>query len=214
MFNKKIILVLVLIMVLSLAACQMVTETSASNDQTTDTQTTTAQMASEESSEQTDQSSGETSTAAATPSEGYSPGKLAYDFELEDLEGNSHVLSDYRGKVLVVNFFASWCPPCQAEAPYINDAYLDLKDSDVVLLGVNLIDQDTMDDLKAFIAENDLAFPVMLDEGSEVAKLYRVSSIPTTVFISPNGVISERHIGILNKEQFIELAEKAMSEGE
>ena len=115
-------------------------------------------------------------TQAGVVQEGFLPGKKAYDFELKTREGVAMKLSDHLGKTVVINFFASWCPPCQAEMPHFNEVYLDLKDKDVVIIGVNLTEQDDLEDLEALLKEHNIAFPILMDEKSEVANRYAIRS--------------------------------------
>ena len=142
--------------------------------------------------------------------EGFRPGKKAYDFELVNLEGETVRLSDYKGKTIVLNFFASWCPPCQVEMPHINAVYNELKDKDVVILGINLTEQDDMNELNALLETNQIAFPILLDEKSEVASLYGIRSIPVNVVINKEGIITEYAIGAVDESRlkgYIEAAQ-------
>jgi peroxiredoxin len=140
---------------------------------------------------------------------GFLPGKKAIDVSLNDINGNLVSLSDFEGQVVVLNFFASWCPPCKAEMPYINEAYIENKDNGLVVLGINLTEQDELEDMYQLLEEDEIAFPILLDEKSTAAKNYKVRSIPTSVFINAQGIITDYHVGTVNKEQFMELVEKA-----
>jgi peroxiredoxin len=142
--------------------------------------------------------------------EGFLPGTRAYDFELVSIEGETIRLSDYRGKTVVLNFFASWCPPCQVEMPHLNDVYLEFLDQDVVVIGVNLTQQDKRSDLDALLAEHNIAFPILLDEKSEVASRYAIRSIPVNVIINPEGIVTDYAIGAVDSTRLIALLEKAM----
>jgi peroxiredoxin len=140
---------------------------------------------------------------------GFLPGKKAIDVSLNDINGNLVSLSDFEGQVVVLNFFASWCPPCKVEMPYINEAYLENKDDGLVVLGINLTEQDELDDMYKLLEEYEIAFPVLLDENSVAARNYKVRSIPTSIFINAQGIITDYHVGTVNKEQFMDLVEKA-----
>ncbi len=150
-------------------------------------------------------------SSSAEVEEGNLVGQVAYDFELKDLDGNPIKLSDYRGKTVVLNFFATWCGPCQVETPHLNEVYLDLQDQDVAVLAVNLTASrgNEKEAVVDFSNSYDVAFPIVLDEESKVAEKYRIRSIPTNYFIEPNGVIHQVFSGALNKERFIELIEEA-----
>ncbi len=201
--KKIIISMLVLSLALALGACTA-TESNAAVETTTEQTSSTAQA-----------TESEVATSAADDvEEGYLAGQRALDFELQDLAGNAVKLSDYRGKTVVLNFFATWCGPCQVETPHLNETYLDMQDEDVVVLAVNLTFSrgSEKDDVAEFVKEYDVAFPVLLDEMAEVSDMYRVRSIPTNIFIKPDGIIYNSFSGALNKEGFIEMIEGAKSE--
>ncbi|MBT3313029.1 MAG: redoxin domain-containing protein, partial [Anaerolineae bacterium] len=122
-------------------------------------------------------------------------GFLAPDFTLETLEGESVTLSDLRGKVVLLNFWATWCPPCRAEMPAFQEAYIDYEDKDFVIVAVNATLQDNPNDIRDFITEFGLSFPILLDAEGEANRLYQVQSLPTSFFIDKEGVISEVVIG-------------------
>ena len=135
------------------------------------------------------------STVGETPAP--QKGFLAPDFTLETLEGESVTLSDLRGKVVLLNFWATWCPPCRAEMPAFQQAYADYEDGDFVILSVNATAQDSAEEVAEFIGEFGLSFPVVLDTTSEVNRLYQVQSLPTSFFINQEGVIQEVVVGSL-----------------
>ncbi|HHH12749.1 MAG TPA: TlpA family protein disulfide reductase [Thiolapillus brandeum] len=117
----------------------------------------------------------------------------APDFTLRDLDGNEHRLADYRGKVLIVNFWATWCPPCRAEMPSMERAWQKTKDKDVVLIAINVgEDEDT---IFQFTADYPVTFPLLLDENSEVVGPWGVRGLPTTYVVDPDGRIVYRAIG-------------------
>ena len=122
-------------------------------------------------------------------------GFLAPDFTLETLDGKSVTLSDMRGKVVLLNFWATWCPPCKAEMPAFQQAYADYAEEDFIILTVNATLQDNLSDVDAFRAEYGLSFPIPLDKTGEVNHLYQVRSLPTSFFIDKGGMISEVIIG-------------------
>lgn len=119
----------------------------------------------------------------------------AMDFKLKDLNGKEVSLSDYKGKKVFLNFWATWCPPCKAEMPEMETLYQETKDSDLVILAVNL-DEDK-DTVQKFISSNKYNFPVLLDTDNIVASKYGVVSIPTSFFIDKEGNIADKHIGAM-----------------
>lgn len=144
--------------------------------------------------------------------EGIFQGDKAYDFTLLDREGNEVSLSSFKGKVVFLNFWASWCPPCRAEMPDIQKIYEKYKDTDVAIITVNLTaaEKNGIEDTNKFIDENDYTFPVLLDKDGEVAVKYRISGIPTTYIINKDGIIYNFITGAMNEEMMIEQIEGAL----
>lgn len=120
----------------------------------------------------------------------------ARDFTLKDIEGNEVTLSDLRGKAVFLNFWASWCPPCKAEMPDIEQLYQETKDTDLVILTINSGEGATV--AKRFMEENNYTFMVLDDSKGEVSDLYRVMALPTSLFIDKNGSLIETHYGAMN----------------
>ena len=124
-----------------------------------------------------------------------STGFLAPDFELEDRNGQRVRLSDLRGQPVLVNFWASWCPPCQAEMPAMQQVHEAYAEQGYVVLAVNTTYQDSEAKALAFLQERGLTFPVLFDRDGEASRLYEVRSMPTTFFIDRQGIIREVVIG-------------------
>lgn len=122
-------------------------------------------------------------------------GLLAPDFSLTALSGETISLKDLRGRPVMVNFWASWCPPCRSEMPAMETMYQEFRTADLEILAVNATYQDRLADAEAFVRENQLTFPVLLDRTGEVNQIYQVRSLPTTFFIDSSGVIQKVVIG-------------------
>jgi peroxiredoxin len=125
---------------------------------------------------------------------GLKVGAKAPDFELKTLAGDTVKLSDLKGKKVMLNFWATWCPPCKAEMPAMEEFHKEAGD-EVVILAVNI---DPHLDVKAFVDENGITFPIPLDAEDKVNETYQVLSIPTTYFIDSKGNIGNKYIGAMN----------------
>jgi peroxiredoxin len=126
-----------------------------------------------------------------SPREGF----LAPDFTLESLSADEISLSDMRGKVIVLNLWASWCPPCRAEMPALQRVYQENKERGLEVLAVNMTAQDSLADVEAFVQEFNLTFPILLDTSGEVGNTYLMRALPTTFFIDREGVIQRVIVG-------------------
>lgn len=124
---------------------------------------------------------------------------LSPDFKTTTLSGETVNLSDYRGRPVVLNFWASWCPPCRAEMPEFEQVWQSYQKRGIVFLGVNTSDQ--RDKAQAFLNDFPVSYPHLLDTHSDIARLFSATSLPTTVFINREGRIVGRRIGALNKQQ-------------
>lgn len=105
-------------------------------------------------------------------------------------------LADYQGKPLLINIWASWCPPCQAETPDLVKAYAKYGDK-VQFIGVNLISQDSLPDVTAFIQNYGINYPIALDTKGIVAQQYQAMAIPTSLFVNRQGIIVDRVVGAI-----------------
>jgi thiol-disulfide isomerase/thioredoxin len=136
--------------------------------------------------------------AACAPAGGVGKGVVAPDFTLETLDGGSLSLSSFRGKVVLINFWASWCSPCRSEMPELQQAYVELGD-DFVILAVNQTKADDVDDVRNFVAEQRLGFPILLDKDGAISDAYRASALPTSVFVDREGIIYMVQVGSMTK---------------
>lgn len=145
--------------------------------------------------EEVDQFIEEQTEDNALPFRGY----LAPDFELTDLEGDIHRLSDFRGKVVLLNFWATWCGPCRREMTTFQAQLEKSEGEGLAILAVN--NDESEDLIRFFIDGLDLTFPILLDPGAKVQELYRVQRYPASFFVDPDGVIRFIHLGLLTDKQ-------------
>jgi cytochrome c biogenesis protein CcmG/thiol:disulfide interchange protein DsbE len=134
-----------------------------------------------------------TSTKPATA------GRAAPDFAAKDLDGNDIKLSDYKGKVLVINYFATWCPPCQAEIPDFIEAYSEKRDQGVEFLGVNV--GESAEKVRQFVQERGINYPVIAGDEQMEGKFGPIRSIPVTVFIDRSGKVAHQKVGLITREE-------------
>ena len=125
-------------------------------------------------------------------------GHPAPEFELVSTDGEMIRLSDFRGKPVILNFWATWCGPCRAEFPEFQQAAVDNADR-LVMIGINNTSADQADQIPGFLEEFGITFPIVLDEDGEAIKTYRILGLPTTIFVDSNGIINEVFTGPLNK---------------
>lgn len=126
----------------------------------------------------------------------------APDFTVKDINGEDVKLSDFAGKPIVLNFWASWCPPCKAEMPYFNKVYNEIGDS-VTFIMVDLVDgqRETVDTGKKYVDEQKYNFPVYFDTKQDAAYTYGIQSIPTTFFIDSEGYIVKGKKGGMEEKE-------------
>ena len=125
----------------------------------------------------------------ALPQEGY----LAPALEGGTLSGSPISLDDVRDKVVLINFWATWCPPCRLEMPAMQALYARYQDQGFEILAVNLQEQDAQ--MSAFVDEMGLTFPVIVDQAGDLSSTYRVTSLPTTFVVDREGIIRDRIVG-------------------
>ena len=120
-------------------------------------------------------------------------GTTAPDFELESTDGTMVKLSSFQGNLVFLNFWATWCPPCRAEMPSMQELYDQFSDKGLVMLAVDL--QESEAKVTAFMDKLNLEFPALLDKSGQVGRQYGVRNIPTTYLIGPTGDVITRAIG-------------------
>ncbi len=131
---------------------------------------------------------------APTPAQ---TGPSAPNFTLQGLDGRMVSLSDYRGKVVLLNFWATWCPPCVSEAPSLDKLYKMLKDENFVLLAVS-VDEGGKKAVEDFMKKKNLSFPVLLDPEGRIARLYRTTGVPESFVVRKNGTIDNKIRGAID----------------
>jgi peroxiredoxin len=128
------------------------------------------------------------------------------DFTLTDLHGARHTLKDLRGKVVLVNFWATWCPPCRKELPDLETLYTRFKDQGLVILAIS--DEDAAK-VKPFIAARDIHFPILLDPGRRVNELFQIEGIPKSFVYDRGGKLVAQSIDMRTMRQFLEMLGRA-----
>ncbi len=126
-------------------------------------------------------------------------GDMAPDFTLLDLDGNAVTLSELRGRPVILNFWATWCPPCRLEMPELEETQRAYADDDVVLLTVN--QDESAEQVRDFFDELGLTLPAVLDPDGDVGNAYGAFYLPSTVFIDSDGIMTAFHRGIISRSQ-------------
>lgn len=130
---------------------------------------------------------------------GLSVGATATDFALKTPDGKEIKLSDFKGKPVVLNFWATWCPACKAEMPDMEKIYEANKDQGVVFLAVDIGESSLA--VESFVQKNNITFPVVIDENSRVTSQYQIVPLPTTYFIDAKGIIRAKALSQMLPEQ-------------
>jgi thiol-disulfide isomerase/thioredoxin len=128
------------------------------------------------------------------------------DFTLSDLEGKSWTLRDLRGKVVLVNFWATWCPPCRKEMPDLDSLYKKFKDQGLVILA---IDDEEVAKIKPYLAEHPVTYPILLDPGRKANDVFRIDGIPKSFVYDREGKLVAQSIDMRTQRQFLEMLSQA-----
>jgi len=134
----------------------------------------------------------------------------APDFSLTTFSGETITLSQFRGNVVVINFWASWCPPCRDEAAYLERTWRRYKDRGVVFIGVDYL--DTEKKALEYIAEFDITYPNGPDIGTRIADAYRIKGVPETFFVDKRGELRDVYIGPLKPPDLEQRIDKLLAE--
>lgn len=138
---------------------------------------------------------------------GTTEGKLPPSFTLPDLAGNEVTLADYAGKVVVLDLWATWCPPCRQEIPFLIELYEEHKDAGLVVVGIGL-DDGGEKVLRPFVEQNGMTYPVLVGN-RDVGQAYKLQGIPTTFILDRNGRIAAKHLGFRPSDADVMRAEVA-----
>jgi peroxiredoxin len=139
-----------------------------------------------------------------------SAAQFAPDFKVTDLKGKTYKLSDYSGKVLFLNFWATWCPPCKAEIPDFVEVYKTHREKGLEILGISLDRKGGREAIVSFVEKYEINYPVVLESQEATEKLVEDFQpgqfIPTTIIIT-QGQVRQKHVGLLDKKKLLEYFE-------
>lgn len=139
------------------------------------------------------------------------PSEVAPDFDLTLFDGGEFSLSDHAGKPIVINFWASWCPPCREEAKLLERTWAVYEDRGVVYVGVDT--QDSELPAREFLESFAVTYPNGIDTDNAVSRSYRAFDLPTTVFVDRRGTIVKRWIGAISEQQLVGWADEIVARG-
>jgi thiol-disulfide isomerase/thioredoxin len=147
---------------------------------------------------------GVSSRPAVAQSTDLEPGRLAPPFDLAGLDGGRVTLTEFRGRPVVINFWATWCTPCRVEMPMLIEAWQENRGQPLEIVAVNLTDQERGKDVRRFVEQLKLPFYVALDQRGRVRERYGLVSLPTTVFVDSAGTVRAVHAGPLSEHNLAE----------
>ena len=135
---------------------------------------------------------------------------MAPDFTLTSFDGRTLTLSELRGQVVIINFWASWCPPCREEAAYLEQTWRKYKDEGVIFIGVDWV--DTEKEALAYMDEFDLTYFNGPDIGTRIAQAYNIQGVPETFYVAKNGELRGVHIGPLKSPELDDKIDELLAE--
>ena len=135
---------------------------------------------------------------------------IAPDFTLTSFDGRTLTLSELRGQVVIINFWASWCPPCREEAAYLEQTWRKYKDKGVIFIGVDWV--DTEKEALAYMKEFDLTYFNGPDVGTRIAQAYNIQGVPETFYVAKNGELRGVHIGPLKSPELDDKIDELLAE--
>lgn len=126
----------------------------------------------------------------------------APEFSLKSVDGKTVKLSDYKGKVVIIDFWATWCPPCRKGIPDLISIQNEFKDK-VVIIGISLDREKTIKDVPGFVKNNGINYPVVYGDDKVVIDYGGIQSIPTSFVVDKNGTVVDMHVGLVSKDTFV-----------
>lgn len=132
-------------------------------------------------------------------------GNVAPNFLLQTVDGKEVYLTDYKGKKVLLNFWASWCGPCKIEMPDMEKFHKDMREKGIEVVAINATaSEQSPDHVKQFLQENKYTFPVLLDIQGQANATYQIMSIPTSFILDEKGIIHFKHVGPMTYENMVE----------
>ena len=218
-YIKFLLLMLIILLLVPLTGCytisniaglkNTISQTAQDDANTTIEKTTTTQKSPNETSNETTAQADESNTSGTDKTENSSAASYSNDFTLKDLSGKEVSLSDFAGNIIVLNFWATWCPPCKAEIPDFVEVYNAYKDKGVSFIGVS-VDED-FDALKNFVSDNQINYVIVNDPNSAVSNYWGINAIPTTFFLDEEGKVLDSVVGQVPKENLISVIENLLN---
>jgi thiol-disulfide isomerase/thioredoxin len=139
------------------------------------------------------------SLAKAGPCAALAERRPAPELKLKALDGTQYSLADLKGKTVVIDFWATWCPPCEFQIPVLNAVYDAWRERGVMVLGV-AVDQDAPDDVATYATEHKIRYPVLLGDET-LARTFGAVGFPTSVLVAPDGSMTKAHSGLVEQEE-------------